>query len=338
MSVKNINKALILLILSFSFLDAKIIQAEQLFNKKLIKVKKESISISKSFYAKTMIDETSVEDIVTRFDGYITKLNANKTYMRVKKGQTLFSIYSDDILSLQNELQIAKNFNKNIYKSTLVKLKSLDISNSELNKIKRGVINSKGINITSNSNAIILKKNINNKSSVKKGQLLLQLASLDKIWVVASIYQSDLSFVKKSMDAKIKIDGVAKTINSKVDFVYPIFDEKSKTVDVRFIIDNKELNIFPSMFAKVNITKEQKSMLVLPKSAVLKKGNEYFVFKPISKSEFEPIKISATRISSNRYEITSGLKEGDEVINNALFLLDSDALTNALYESDDEDW
>jgi Cu(I)/Ag(I) efflux system membrane fusion protein len=50
------------------------------------------------------------------------------------------------------------------------------------------------------------------------------------------------------------------------------------------------------------------------------------------------VKISATRISSNRYKITSGLSEGDEVINNALFLLDSDAITNALYTSDDEDW
>jgi Cu(I)/Ag(I) efflux system membrane fusion protein len=79
-------------------------------------------------------------------------------------------------------------------------------------------------------------------------------------------------------------------------------------------------------------------MLTLPKSAVLKKANEYYVFKPVSKTEFEPVKISATRISSNRYKITSGLSEGDEVINNALFLLDSDAITNALYTSDDEDW
>jgi Cu(I)/Ag(I) efflux system membrane fusion protein len=58
----------------------------------------------------------------------------------------------------------------------------------------------------------------------------------------------------------------------------------------------------------------------------------------LQKGEFEPIKINAKRISSNKYEILSGLKENDEVINNALFLLDSDAVTNALYESDNEDW
>lgn len=333
-----LKSAIFISIFIFTNLNAKIIEAEQLFNKKVTKVKKESISINKSFYGKTVIDETSIKDVVTRFDGYITKLDANKTYMNIKKNQTLFSVYSDEIQSLQDELKIAKTFNKNIYKSTLVKLENLDIPQSEINRIKKGTVSKNGINIKANSNSILLKKSINSGSAVKKGQLLLQLASLDKIWVIASIYQSDLSFVKKDMPAKIKIDGVSKEIESKVDFIYPIFDENSKTVDVRFIVDNKDNTLYPSMFAKVNISKEQKSMLTLPKTAVLKKANEYYVFKPVSKTEFEPVKISATRISSNRYEITSGLGEGDEVINNALFLLDSDAITNALYTSDDEDW
>jgi Cu(I)/Ag(I) efflux system membrane fusion protein len=79
-------------------------------------------------------------------------------------------------------------------------------------------------------------------------------------------------------------------------------------------------------------------MLTLPKTAVLKKADTYYVFKPTSDREFEPIKINAKRVSSNKYEILGGLEENDEVINNALFLLDSDAITNALYESDNEDW
>ena len=30
-------------------------------------------------------------------------------------------------------------------------------------------------------------------------------------------------------------------IKSKVDFIYPIFDEKTKTVDVRFVLENEDL-------------------------------------------------------------------------------------------------
>lgn len=331
------NLILTTLLLS-SFLQAQILDAKQVFNKKTTKVMKEEISINKSFYGITKIDESSLTDVVSRFDGYITKLNANKKYMTIKKGEPLYSIYSQEILSIQNELQVAKNFNQNIYQSTLGRLDNLDISKAEQQKIKDGKINSNGLVVTSSMNAILMEKNINQSSAVSKGTTLLQLASLDKIWFVASVYQSDLEFVKKDGEALINIDGINQKIKSKVDFIYPIFDEKTKTVDVRFVLENEDLKLVPSMFGKVDVNVKKDFMLTLPKTAVLKKADKFYVFKPLENGEFEPVKIEAKRISSNKYEILSGLNENDEVINNALFLLDSDAVTNALYESDKEDW
>ena len=107
---------------------------------------------------------------------------------------------------------------------------------------------------------------------------------------------------------------------------------------MRFILENEDLKLVPSMFGKVDINVKKDVMLTLPKTAVLKKADKFYVFKPLENGEFEPVKIEAKRISSNKYEILSELNENDEVINNALFLLDSDAVTNALYESDKEDW
>lgn len=333
-----IKNVLILILLLGSFVNAEILDAKQLFNKKITKVKKEEILLSKSFYGITKIDESSTFDIVSRFDGYITNLNANKSYMTIKKGEPLYSIYSSDILSIQNELQISKELNQNIYQSTLLKLDNLDIPKESQEKIKNGKLNNNGLVVTSPTNGILLQKNINNKSSVSKGTTLLQIASLDKIWFIASVYQEDLAFIKKDKQATIYIDGLNTSFNTKVNFIYPIFDDKSKTVDVRFILDNKELNLLPSMFGKVDIIDKQKQLLTLPKTAVLKKSDSFYVFKYVSNDEFKPVKIEAKRINSNKYEIISGLNENDEVIDNALFLLDSDALTNSLYESDNEDW
>ncbi|WP_152020766.1 efflux RND transporter periplasmic adaptor subunit [Aliarcobacter butzleri] len=333
-----IKNVLILILLLGSFINAEILDAKQLFNKKITKVKKEEILLSKSFYGITKIDESSTFDIVSRFDGYITNLNANKSYMTIKKGEPLYSIYSSEILSIQNELQISKELNQNIYQSTLLKLDNLDISKESQEKIKSGKLNNNGLVVTSPTNGILLQKNINNKSSVSKGTTLLQIASLDKIWFIASVYQEDLAFIKKDKQATIYIDGLNTSFNTKVDFIYPIFDDKNKTVDVRFTLDNKELNLLPSMFGKVDIIDQQKQLLTLPKTAVLKKSDSFYVFKYVSNDEFKPVKIEAKRINSNKYEIISGLNENDEVIDNALFLIDSDALTNSLYESDNEDW
>ena len=326
------------LILGYTMLNAQILEVSQLFNKKLIKVEKEQIGTLKSFYGHTALNETKIYDIVIRFDGYVTNLYANELYKTIKKGNPLFTIYSDEVNSIQEEIQIAKKFNKSLISSNIEKLKSLDINSSIIRKIKSSNKTIKNISFYSPTNSIVLQKNINKGSFAKKGKLLLQLASLDELWFIASVYQKDLSFIKKDMKAQILIDGIKKPIISKVDMIYPTVDLKTKTVDVRFVIENKDLKLYPNMFAKVNLKEISKERLTLPKTAVLSKGDKHFVFQYLSKTEFEPIEIKAKRINSNKYEIIEGLKEGQQVINNALFLLDSDAITNGLYESDDEDW
>ena len=326
------------LILGYTMLNAQILEVSQLFNKKLIKVQKEQIGTLKSFYGHTALNETKIYDIVIRFDGYVTNLYANELYKTIKKGNPLFTIYSDEVNSIQEEIQIAKKFNKSLISSNIEKLKSLDINSLIIRKIKSSTKTIKNISFYSPTNSIVLQKNINKGSFAKKGKLLLQLASLDELWFIASVYQKDLSFIKKDMKAQILIDGIKKPIISKVDMIYPTVDLKTKTVDVRFVIENKDLKLYPNMFAKVNLKEISKERLTLPKTAVLSKGDKHFVFQYLSKTEFEPIEIKAKRINSNKYEIIEGLKEGQQVINNALFLLDSDAITNGLYESDDEDW
>lgn len=334
-----IKSAIFLSLFIFTSLNAKIIEVEQLFNRKTVKVKQEEVSITKSFYGKMAIDESKVVDVVTRFDGFITNLNANKTFMKVNKNDELFQVYSDEIYSIQKELQVAKRVNKSLYLSTMERLKALDINKKELQKIKNAKLSYKGIKVYSPINSIVLQKNINDKGAIKKGNLLMQLANIEKLWFIANIYQKDLGFLKDKMEALVYVDGLTTPIKTKLDYIYPNVDEKDKSIDVRFVVDNKDLKLYPNMFGTIKLKSTQKTMLTLPKTAVLSKGSEYYVFKPISKKEFEPVKVEAKRLSSYKYEILDGLEEGDEVINNALFLLDSDAITNALYDSDtDDDW
>ena len=317
---------------------SKIIEVNQLFNKTLISVKEENISTKKNFYGNIEINEEETIDIVTRYNGFITNLYANKTYMKVKKDDLLFSVYSNEIVSVQEELQISKKINNELYKSSLDKLISLDVHKNEINRIKNSKRILKNINVFSPINAIVMKKNVNNKSAIKKGNTILQLSNIEKLWFVAEIYQKDFNYITLDMSGNIYIDGIKKPIVSFVDYIYPIVDPKTKTFKVRFLIENKNLNIFPNMFAQLVLQTEKKIRLTLPNTAVLNKGNKYYVFKPISDMEFKPVEIKASRISSKKYEIFKGVKANEKVINNALFLLDSDAITNALYETEDDDW
>ncbi len=304
------------------------IDAKQLFNISKTKVKKESIVSAKEFYGVTKLNESSTIDIVSRFDGYITHLNANKNYMNIKKGDELYKIYSSEISSIKQEIEIAKDISPNLHQKATSKLSNFDIQNSKFS--------GKDIVVTSPVSGIITLKNVNNKSYIEKGKTLFQISSLENIWFIASIYQEDLNFIKQNMSAEIKLDGFEHTINSKVDFIYPVFNE-NKTIDVRFEIKNEDSKILPTMFGKVKIKEKEKVLLTLPTTAVIKKANSYYVFIPKENGEFEPLKIEAKRVSSDKYEILSGLNEGDEVINNSLFLYDADAMTNRLYDTKSND-
>ena len=335
--MKNIiflPKLLLLLLFIVNILNAKPIDASQLFNKKLVKVEKKEINHTKSFYGDIIVPEDAFRDINIRFDGYVGKVKTNQTYLFVQKGEKLFDIYSDEINLAMNEFLFR---DKNLRKNYIAKFKSFGIDQKVINDLQKTKKVKEYIDVYSPYEGFIISKNITNGSFIKKGTPLFQIASFEKLWVIAKIYQKDITSIKKDMKAKVFIEGFG-TITTKVDFIYPTLDEKDKTIKVRLEIPNQDLKIYPNMFAKVNINILNKSMLILPKTAVLTKANKHFVFIPKGK-EFEPKEITANRINAEQFEVI-GLSENDIVIDKAAFLLDSDAITNGLYNSsdDDDDW
>jgi Cu(I)/Ag(I) efflux system membrane fusion protein len=325
-------KILWLLLLAFT-LEAKILEVKQLFNLQKVSVKKISIEDTKIFYGKTEIDESRIKDVTLRFDAFINKLFVDKEYQYIKKSQPLFNIYSKEAISTHHEFIISKSISKAAKIDAVRKLKLLGLS--ELTKTSRAIYD---FNFKSPYSGYVIEKNINDGGFIKKGKTLLKIADFSKLWVIAKVYQKDITFIEKGMKATINIDGFEPTMG-KIDFIYPTLEKKDKTIKVRIILDNPNLTYFPNLFAKIEFKKTKREILALPKSAVLQKAGKYYVFVPVGDAEFEPKEIKAKRLNSDIFEIQSGLNEKQIVIDKALFMLDSDALTNSLYDNlEDEDW
>jgi len=315
--------------------NAKTLDSTQVFNKTTVKVQKQTIGLSKEFYANIVLDETDIKDITLRFDGFIQKLYKDKNYSYVYKGDKFFSIYSNEVYTSLQEFISSDVTNKRRYNSYMDKFKNLDIEIKQIKTALKSKTMKENIDIYSPYSGYIITKKINKGSRVKKGQLLFQIASMKQLWAIVKVYQKDLTYIKKDMKVKLFIEGVG-VVDSKVDFIYPSIDMKTKTVNVRVIVNNKDLKIYPGMFAKAKIYQNKKTMLILPKSAILTKENQHFVFIP-NGDQFEPKEIEAIRINTNQFEVVSGLQENDVVIDKIMFLLDSDAITNGLYNNSQED-
>ena len=331
-------KLILLFLIVLLNLNGNTLDSTQLFNKTTVKVQKQTIGLSKEYYADIVYDESSIKDISIRFDGFVQNLYKEKTYSYVNSGDKLFSIYSNEVYTSLQELLSIDLTNQRRYKSYMDKFSNLDIDTKQIKSIIKEKKIKENIDIYSPYSGYIIKKNINDGSFIKKGQLIFQIASIKQLWAIVKVYQKDLSYIKENMKVKLFIEGVGQ-VNSKVDMIYPNIDMKTKTIDIRVVIDNKDLKIYPGMFAKAKIYESSRTMLVLPKSAVLTKENQHFVFVP-SGDQFEPKEIIAKRINTNQFEVLSGLNENDEVIDKVMFLLDSDAITNGLYNNskEDEEW
>jgi Cu(I)/Ag(I) efflux system membrane fusion protein len=97
-------------------------------------------------------------------------------------------------------------------------------------------------------------------------------------------------------------------------------------------VKNKNNEIFPGMYTNVKSYLQEQTYLTLPKTALIRKNSKYYVFLAGDfKGEYEPFEVDVKTIDSNTYEVISGLDEGDEVVNNAMFMMDSDAQINSLY-------
>jgi len=114
--------------------------------------------------------------------------------------------------------------------------------------------------------------------------------------------------------------------------LYPKLDPKVATMTLRLHVDNATHKLFPGMYASVTSLQNAQTKLTLPSTAVIRKDGNYYAFIVGEyEGEYEPLEIEVKVVDANTYEVISGLAEGDEVVNNALFMMDSDAQINGLY-------
>jgi Cu(I)/Ag(I) efflux system membrane fusion protein len=302
---------------------------EQLFNVKSIKVKAKKVEKSRTYNGYVEIADDKIYSITLTQDGFLKGLTSANIYDKVTKGKKLFEIYSPEVYKAQIELLSAKRVSGSLAKSIEKKLELYDVSKRNIKMIKRANRASKYLPFYSPYSGVVIEKNISEGSAVKKGMELYKIADLSSLWVVAKAYEADRAYIHKGSKVEVTLNGDTTVHDAVVDFIYPIVDKVNKTIDFRITLENKDGKIQPNSYATIKSIESSKMNLVLPTTAVLTKGSRHLVFVPSEyEGEYKAKVIEAKRVSATQFEIISGLKEGDVVVNNSLFLIDSDIVIN----------
>jgi len=316
---------------------AKEATVEQLFSVQTVKVKKETKAQRIKNYGYVTMDESRVYDISPRFGGYVVELFTDKIYKRVKKGEALVTLYSPEVFKAKEEYLNAykyskKRDNKGMLGSAKLKLQLLGISENEINEIIKQNRASANTTIYSPVDGYIFIKGINRGSAFNAKEKLFQIVNLDKVWIEARLFEESRASLGDTKNYELTFKGLDKVYKTSNKLLYPQLDPKVATLTLRLRVDNAKHELFPGMYATVISLKDEKEQLTLPTTAVIRKNGKYYVFMVGEfEGEYEPLEIHVKIIDANTYVIIDGLSEGDEVVNNALFMMDSDAQINSLY-------
>ena len=155
----------------------------------------------------------------------------------------------------------------------------LDVPDAEIERIKDTKEIKKYITLYAPFDGTVIQKNIIEGQKIKAGMPLLDIANLNNLWLTADIYEYELPKIKLGSSAEITYSYLpGKKFKSKLSFIYPTIDEKTRTVKVRFDIPNYNNQLMPSMFANIVINgRDLGNHPVVPEQAVLRTGQKNIV-------------------------------------------------------------
>ena len=291
------------------------------------------------------VDETKLAYIQVRFSGYIEKVFADATYQYIRKGQPLFTVYSPDLVATEREYLVAKQNQLQAAKSTVPgvtssaaslldaaseRLKQWGVPSKEIERLETTGQVEQELEFDSPVSGYITERNALPSVAVQPEMRLFTVADLSSVWVQAQVFQNDLGRVKIGDPTILTVSTFpGRTFPGRVDFIYPQFDAETRTAKVRIVSSNSDLQLKPGMFVNVALKVPMGRQLVIPASGVLQSGLRQIAFVERGDGYLEPREVELGSRVGDDFIVLKGLKDGEQIVTSANFLIDSESQIQA---------
>ena len=286
-------------------------------------------------------DEHRIHVVSPKFEGYVERLHVNVTGQPVAKGQPLFEVYSPELVSAQREYAIAAQGvqamasaagdaqagMKQLAESSLARLRNWDLSPEQVAALVRTGEARRTVTFRSPVSGIVTEKKAVQGMRFMPGEMLYQVTDLSSVWVIADVFEQDIGLVRNGSQATVQINAYPdKTFRGRITYVYPTMNADTRTVPVRVELANPGHLLKPAMFTQVEVQVGGKTpVIAVPDSAVIDSGTRQIVLVEAGEGRFEPREVKLGARSDNYVEVREGVKEGEQVVVAANFLIDAES-------------
>ncbi len=292
-------------------------------------------------------DETRRAEVSPKFAGWVREVMVDYMGKPVRAGQVLFTAYSPELVSAQQEYLTALGISvgagavegsdaageggpqaadPELAAAARQRLLRWDIRPAQIDAIARSGKPIEALPVLAPTTGVVLEKNVVRGSSFTAGQTLYKIAPIHPVWVIASVYPYELPWVRTGMSATILSPFLSeKSRPGTVSYIDPYLDPQARTAQVRVVAPNVNGDLKPDMFVDVLLSASMGKRVAIPESAVLYVGDKRVVFVDLKDGRFAPRAVSLGAKAGDYYEIVSGLKAGEVVVTSGNFLIASES-------------
>lgn len=273
-----------------------------------------------------------LQDISSRVDGWVETLKITAVGDEVKKGDLLFTLYSPELVSAQQDYIAALATGATGRVNAAAKrLSALGVQDGVIAGLKENRNKQQNIPFYAETDGAVSQLSVNKGSYVKPGMSIAKIQDYSSVWINVSVAEKDLRFLSKDGKATVtfpNLGGEERT--GRIDYIYPTIDPASRTGQVRLVLNNDDGILKPGAYADVEFETHIDKRLSIPSEAILKSSEGNFVVVDMGNGRFQPRKVKTGIQSRGRIEILSGVNDGEDVVVSSQFLIDSES---ALRES-----
>ena len=149
------------------------------------------------------------------------------------------------------------------------------------------------------------------------GMPIFVVQRINPVKIMISVSESLYTYVKKGMAVEVELDALPEQkFSAKVSRITPSIDASTRTFPVELTLANDKELVKPGMYARVTMNYGTRKNIVVPDVAVVKQlgsGNRYiYVYNQDGTVAYKKVELG--RRFGDKYEILSGIADGDVVV------------------------
>ncbi|RNC83121.1 MAG: efflux RND transporter periplasmic adaptor subunit [Balneola sp.] len=283
---------------------------------------------------KVAVNQRKSSAISSHIPGRIIDLYVDFKGDYIEEGEPVASIYSPELIAAQQELfETAKYKEQNptLYQSARRKLELWELPLATIDEIEAENMVMESVDIVSPVSGYVQEINVQRQKHVMEGSLMYEVADLSSVWVMFDAFESNVSVLEVGQKLEFTTPSYpGQSFSGTVDYIDPVIQNSSRSLQFRVEADNEDLRLKPNMLVEgiLNAQISEADQLLIPTSAVLWTGTRSVVFvqeRGTSEPTFSAREITLGERVGDHYIVIEGLQEGELVVTNGAFKLDSAA-------------